>query len=223
MDDSFYKLTVSPIPNMGHFLQDRTAYLDQVWPRPPTQQTAVKPTNVGDFDSYFEFFTQERNIAATTESAVESYEDLLFIIKILQNHGPLELRQIIATIENGRPALAGKVTKLSHCIELAIRLWLMVNIRIIAPSDIFQHQTSIPWQDGDSLSKALASQFKHHRVDQTAKFSEFMNLYDMKRIGGIRIEWTNNLALHLTMKGSLIYIFHGVAVLKRMIDSGSST
>ncbi|KAI3335415.1 hypothetical protein F4824DRAFT_489607 [Ustulina deusta] len=190
---------------------EKETFLDQLWPR------------MSDFDFYFSFVDQERNPAAAEDHAITKFDDLFFIVSILQKHHSLEFGQIVTAIQNRRPDLPITSPKFSHSIELVVRLWLMMNIRNRMPSDLYQLQTSIPWHDNSSLSSVLTTHITRHQCDQGGKFSEYFNFYDMKRIGGIRVEWTNNLTLHLTMKGSLIYVFHGVSILKRMRESTSTS
>lgn len=199
--------------------EEKKIFLDQVWPTSAAPKTTASKTL--HFDAYFAFLNQERNSAVAADHAITNYDDLFFIVSILQNHGALEFRQVIETIQYSRPSLAATPSKLTCSIELVLRLWLMINIRNRMPTNIYQLQTSLPWQDNSSLSTVLAKHITRRTYDQSAKFSEYLNFYDMNRIGGFRVEWTNNLALHLTMKGSFVYVFHGVSVLKRMRESAA--
>ncbi|KAI1296112.1 hypothetical protein F5Y03DRAFT_296683 [Xylaria venustula] len=200
---------------------EKKAFLDQLWPTPSVHQTTMDRTV--DFECYFQFLEQERNPKSAQDHAIVTFADLFFIVHVLQNNHSWEFGQVVAAIQDRRPDLSVASPKFSNSIELAARLWLMMNIRNRMPSDLYQLQTSIPWHDSSSLRSVLATHITRHQCDQTVKFSEYLNFHDMKMIGGIKVEWTNNLTLHLTMKGPVVYVFHGVSILKRMRRSPSTT
>ena len=200
-------------------------YLDSSWPRPPSGDQTVVDDSV-NFDSYFEFLKQERNPAVAEDHAFAKFDDFFFILSVLKGYWTQSLEQVIDVIQTERPGLAITLSKLVHSIELVVRLWLLMDIRNRMPSNPYQLQTSIPWHDSSSLSSVLETYITSHQHSWDgviAKFPGYFNLYDMKRIGGIKVEWTNNLTLHLTMKGPVLYIFHGVSILRRICESASTS
>lgn len=152
------------------------------------------------------------------DHAIGNYEDVIYIVGIVRDNPTLPFTQIIDLVEN-RPALNTHPSEISFSIELAVRLWLMSNIRNRMTSNQSLLQTSIPWTDGESLRSVIANYVKKQPVTANEEFSEYMNVHDMRKIAGFRFKWTNDLNTHLMLRSSTIYIFHNVSVLKRMKES----
>ncbi|KAI1366710.1 hypothetical protein F5Y08DRAFT_351137 [Xylaria arbuscula] len=198
---------------------ERELYLSELWPIPSDSKEIAERD--GDFDHYFENLEILRrgNISilamgrlnqenSDCTHSITTFDDLFFIIKVLQSHPLLEKEHIFAKVRDSRPDLAPSIQKLTITIELALHLWLMYDLQ---------------WTTNSSLSTVLADHFSLHQCDQTATFSTTFNLYDMKRIAGFEVVWTYNLDLHLALVESRIFIFQGVSVLFRMLQSGSTS
>lgn len=90
------------------------------------------------------------------DHAIGNYEDVIYIVGIVRDNPTLPFTQIIDLVEN-RPALNTHPSEISFSIELAVRLWLMSNIRNRMTSNQSLLQTSIPWTDGESLRSVIAN------------------------------------------------------------------
>ena len=108
--------------------------------------------------------------------------------------------------------------KLSNSIELAVRLWLMVDIQNVKPGAYQTLHTAWPWPDASSLIDVVQSLRTQASPGVVAmrKFPEVFNAFDMKRMGGFEIRWTDNLSDHLCLDRKVIWLYYHVSVLMRM-------
>lgn len=85
---------------------------------------------------------------------------------------------------------------LNNSIDLAARLYLMVNIG--DSKYAVSSGTSLIWEKGN-LKDFLSNYFNDPCVlgDSNVKFENTFNAYSLKRIAGIKVKWTNNLIDHL--------------------------
>lgn len=93
-------------------------------------------------------------------------------------------------------------------INLAMRLWLMLPIggfrQVCGP------ERALEWENG-SVEDFLKQQFpKQHGPKESASLEKVFNARNLKRLGGIRIVWTNNLADHLRLRDddTKVSVFH---------------
>ena len=108
--------------------------------------------------------------------------------------------------------------KLSNSIELAVRLWLMIDIQNVKPGAYQTLSTAWPWPDSSSLVDVVRSM--RTRAPPGAvnirQFPEVFNAFDMKRMAGFEIRWTDNPSDHLCLDKNVIWLYYHVSVLKRM-------
>lgn len=127
------------------------------------------------------------------------------------------LREIMRQVY---PHLDGDAAKLSNSIELAARLWLMMNVRTPSELGAKTLETTLPWPDDASLVEILGRCFTTSTTAPTKtnqKFLRILNIYNLEKIGGFRIEWTDNLIDHLRLKEkNTLCIFYHVSVLRLM-------
>jgi hypothetical protein len=100
-----------------------------------------------------------------------------------------------------------KDIKLNNSINLALRLWLTVDIReeVFAPASF-----SIQWDDNSTLQDFVWRQFPSPRLTAALTEKETVTLLEsdftagnLWRIGGISIEWTYHLNEHLSFDREL--------------------
>jgi hypothetical protein len=220
--------TASPILQLPIFSSDvlsddvRETLLDKLWPL--AVHTLHPPQSLNDFEAYLRLFSQECRPAFRDQHAIESYGDMFFILEIVRGNPVATLAQLRALIANANASLAADEQKLSTSIELVVRLWFMINIRITMPSWPHLPYTSIPWPDNQSLAAVLHSRVSQPSTTQLTtqgNFFEYFNVFDMRRMAGFRVQWTNDLLDHLVVKGSSVYLYYHVSVLKRLEDSAS--
>ncbi len=199
-------------------LDTRVCFAERIWPRQPS--VPQSSDNILDLDPYFDYVQQECSPIFQQRHAVANFEDIVFIVEILRGNPTATFGEVKELIEGAKPewALGG----LHHSIELAVHLWLMSNARNIMPANVHQLQTSIPWPDDRSLQHVLKKHFSRDQTRSNGAFSAYLNFHDMKSIADVRVEWTSNLAVHLTMKGPVVYVFHCVSALRWMQKSSAT-
>jgi hypothetical protein len=208
--------TNTPLP------QDlKGALLDSLW---PLSGTPLPQQDSNYFEAYFTYFQQECNPAAQNYHAIQSFEDFVQIVQIVRGNPHASLTGIRSLLATVNPALCSDQTKLSVSIELVIRLWLLMSVRITMPVHSHLLEVSLPWPDNRSLVDVLRG---HLSVPQLVpipwaeSFSDYLNVVDVMKIANFRILWTGNLGEHLAVKGSCLYLFSHLSALKRLRESAS--
>jgi hypothetical protein len=161
-------------------------------------------------DSYFCYYqTQCELVRHGNDCSARSHLDIIKMVQLLQAQ--------TATREDIKSSLRSKLPKpeaddvedvLNNSVDLALRLWLMVNVggfrRILMPG------RSLHWTDG-YLRNFLISKFSLQKVlKEHVKLEKLFTAYNLARIAGIEIVWTSNLADHLRMQDddTRVAIFH---------------
>src|SRR3569833_148331 len=209
----------------GEDLTDETkrALVARLWPT-GCLETSADRLDTEDFSAFFNVFRHECNPVNQASHAAQTFNDLLFLLDVVRDHLDSPIQDIRSTVQTMRPTLAADEKKLSASIELVVRVWLMTNFRNLMPTDRHILQNSIPWPDHQSLVGALQKHIiepatMSRTVSMERHFPNHLNVDDLRKIGGFRIEWTDDLMYHLTLRGPTIYLFHHVSVLNRMRES----
>ena len=110
-------------------------------------------------------------------------------------------------------------------IFLAVRLWLMLNVGSPSTHTFAPGRTSPEWLPDQSLDAVISSCFP--TTDIGPKLSQWpssLNAYNLERIGGFAITWTDHLADHLYLNEDMdtISMYHHVQVLHGLHHSDSS-
>ncbi|KAH6612285.1 hypothetical protein B0J18DRAFT_470399 [Chaetomium sp. MPI-SDFR-AT-0129] len=198
----------------------KAAILENLWPLP----AGLAPQQTGQFSTYFAHFEQECSPSLSSYHSIRSFGDKFTILAIMKANSTLSLTDLLTIIRATNPALAADEDKLLASIEFTVRLWLMVNVRITMPAQRHVLALCLPWPKTQSLADVLQriTQPPISHISTTERFSDSLNVVDMRKIANIRVLWTSDLAEHLTMRGKFLYLFSQVAVLKRIRMSGTS-
>ena len=102
-------------------------------------------------------------------------------------------------------------------IFLAVRLWLMLNVGSSATNTLIWGSTTPEWLEHQSLDDIIDSCFP--LSDPSPRFSQWpssLHAYNLERIGGFQIHWTDHLADHLYLNEDMgtISVYHHVQVLR---------
>jgi hypothetical protein len=169
-------------------------------------------------ESYFRYCQTQCGLVVN-ECTAQSYEDIVEIVQVLQ--APEASREGIKS--SLRLSLTSSPTVnsdeiLSNTIDLAVRLWLMINIgdfqKILMPG------RPISWSQG-SLQNLITSIFCEKNVlKERVKLEKLFNAHNLSRIAGIQIVWTSNLADHLRMQDddTRVAVFHHVFFLENQLQ-----
>lgn len=203
-------------------------------PIPPGQRYAVvealwpmrTPTSVPEWDdwtAYFQYYTVQCRKAIEWRSGeyttVRMHSDLVSIAKDLRNGTPKE--QILAglrCLDTQQRSFEAKTNMAEGSLRLCVRLVIMVDIGPIS-RESYQGTTPLRWNGEQSdIGSLLVSHFqKSSALPGRNKFEESFTAFNLQRLAGLEILWTDNLVDHLRLieNDTKLYIFHHVAFLRR--------
>jgi hypothetical protein len=208
--------SVSPLAGL---LQDevseraRIAIRKELWP-----PSTPKVDTIGDWNSYFSYFEEQAHNALHDQGlhvAVRTHQHIVDIVRMFE--------QDISRVDV-RPYLESLCVKidveseiLENSMDLAARLYTMINI---GTNDyVVSSRTQLMWETG-TLKGFLAEWFGEPQVlnNSNVKFEKTFTAYNMDRIAGIKVRWTDNLADHLRMvdeDDKTVAVFHHAFFLSR--------
>ena len=182
-------------------------------------------------ESYFKYYTEElgllrKSISAeswqTACLAVQKYEDIFLIIDILRDHPGLRRPEIRQYLSSKLPS--SDASSVDRAINLAIRLWLMINVQEPEFEGLRYEATSIQWNNEQTLEVFIQSLFPHarwHATAQSSRIGPHFTVAFMQRVCGLRIEWTTSLHDHLRLdlQRKSLKVFPYKCYLQALIDS----
>ncbi|KAL9582190.1 MAG: hypothetical protein Q9212_003444 [Teloschistes hypoglaucus] len=152
---------------------------------------------------YFEYYLEQANIALHERGrhvSVASHNDIIEIVQALKDDVPID--QIISHLatENNDAGTDHDSESFANAVDLAVRLLTMMEIGNVPNSYISRRP--LEWKGG-SLRTFLYAEFPAsvRLIREHVKLERLFQLYNLERIAGIKIRWTNNLADHLRMIG----------------------
>ena len=153
--------------------------------------------------------------------AVKTCEDLFHIVDLLRGNGASQrpaIRQVLLLRFPSENELA-----LNRSINLAIRLWLMVNTQEPKFEGLRHEANSVQWNDCTSLREFLQSLFppaKWHVTAQSSRLGSHFTAAFMQDVCGLTIEWTTSLHDHLYLdrRRKALRIFPYKCHLQALID-----
>jgi hypothetical protein len=102
-------------------------------------------------------------------------------------------------------------------INLAVRLLLMIPIGPFLGSGItLRNETYLSWREG-TITELVSTTFSPQtQIQERVKLEKVFNARNLKRIAGMEIRWTSNLADHLRMRDedTAVELFHCASFLK---------
>jgi hypothetical protein len=171
-------------------------------------------------DSYFRYYQKQCElvrhgnecIAQDHRGIIEAVE-LLKILAATREEVKSNLK-----LKSPNPDADNIEDVLSNSIDLAARIWLMVNIggfrRVLMPG------RPLNWTEG-CLGDFMMSKFSREKVlKEHVKLEKLFNAYNLSRIAAIEIVWTSNLADHLRMQDddTRVAVFHHAFFLENRLE-----
>ncbi|KAL2270850.1 hypothetical protein VTJ83DRAFT_221 [Remersonia thermophila] len=233
--------------------------IDAFWPLPDQNCDNVLK-QILYFEPYFNHFQKEYRNPSKPSIAIQSYEDMVALLRIIKSNSTQSLNHLLTTIRT--TALATHITtatdeRLLSSIEFIVRCWLMINVNVVndmpeKPPQQYPYPKprvkELPWLRTESLAQTIRKnldpygygsggaedgqqaswpvspmgKLRQGKVPETDEFSPYLNVVDMERIAGFKINWTNTLAEHLTLRRKYLYLFSQVTALRRLEQSGTS-
>ena len=135
--------------------------------------------------------------------AASNYKDVLQIADVLASAGS---RCRVCVRGELRKATVFKDSddfSLNNSIDLALRLWLMLNIRQIR-RNVAPDTNTLQWNDDDTLSQFVKQQFPEAEEPMTSNASHRVDadftVVSLREYRGIDVKWTTSLEDHLRLK-----------------------
>jgi hypothetical protein len=163
--------------------------------------------------SYFDYY-QAQCIASTKDPnnncGVSTHLDVVNIVHLLRERNATRLSvkdSLMTTLS--RSGSTHFEEALQKAINLVIRLWLMIDVGDYM-NGIIPGQTRLCWAD-DSLQNLVKSEFINEPILQSKlKLEKTFMAFNLERVAGIKIFWTDNLADHLRMMDddTRVAVFH---------------
>jgi hypothetical protein len=197
----------------------KQALISCLWPSP-----TASCDDVDNFDAYFQYMNEECRSEMQSGHSIRTIVDLVDITDCLKSNTTIPMSELRNSLKHALPHLGNDTPKLSASIELAVRLWLMINVRNLMPNDPRTLQTALPWPDNSSLEVILKRQtLTSGAVPSGTRplIPDTVNAFEIERITSYRIVWTDDFLSHLLLDGRAIYLYYHVSVLKRIEESGS--
>lgn len=172
--------------------------------------------------------------------AIQTYRDLLELVEHLKTHRrdqrasiydffppspppdrQVQLRSLPSSPNQMLPPLFTRFSKcerdkIKNTIDLAVCLWLMLNIATPGLRN-FPGRSDLVWRENESLNDFIERSLPMTPpTSVSSRWPQSLNLYNLERIGGFEIVWTDHLADHLFLDEDLgtIKIYHHAYVLQ---------
>lgn len=206
-------LNISPID-----FHTRRAITESFWP--PKNLSSYQQGTL-DWGPYFEYYDRQCRAALIDRGRLvmaKTHQDVFDLIRCFDDHASREvirenLRLKLSTL--GRP---NENHSLDGAIDLAARLYLMVNIA--ADTRTISEQTRVAWTTG-SLKQCIEGHFQEQSIlsDVGVRLEPKFTAVNLESVAGIRIVPTDNLADHLRLmdRDDTVAVFCNVSFLRRHV------
>ena len=196
----------------------REAIVANLWP-----STQALPGSIDDFDAYFEYYKDQCRNQNRVDHVAQTQLDVVDIAQHINSNVASSLADLRHSLHRTFPRFPNDPAQLSNSIELTARLWLMINVQNKRLGGYHTLRPAWMWPATSSLVEVVQS-LRNRAVPGAGaiqRFPDVFNAFDLGRMGGFRMEWTDNLANHLSLEGKTIYLYYHVSALRRMETSVS--
>ncbi|KAK7756030.1 hypothetical protein SLS62_001973 [Diatrype stigma] len=175
-----------------------------------------------NLSAYLEYYSLQWHAIATYSGGryvtVRKYSDIVDIVKLLRQGEPKE--SILQNLEAGQATNTATPEAYENSVNLAARLLTMLQIGIVKYQAVSRH--CLLWEGG-SLADFIKTRFDQPQVlsYQHMKLPKGFNAWSMNVIGGLRIQFTENLDDHLLLidDDTKVLIFHHASFLECQYES----
>lgn len=177
--------------------------------------------DIRQWDVYLHYYTAECKRAIEYDhgeyTTIRTHEDVRTIARRLRRgQSKEEIMRLLVQQDTQKRAMDIRTRMAEGSVRLVARLMSMIDIGPL-PYGI-QGRAALPWDDkGSNLQTILAEYFqKAPPVAGKVKFGCDFTVFNIHRFGGLKIQWTNNLANHLRLMDddTTLCIFHHVTFLR---------
>ncbi|KUI68104.1 hypothetical protein VM1G_03662 [Cytospora mali] len=165
---------------------------------------------VGEFTEFFQSYSAKlrqlqisaigSNLWIINQLAARNHEDILCICKALASKKHLKRAEIRYMLQASFSQHEDKA--LDRSVDLALRLWLMTNIRDNALGGDEPKKSSAQWDDTETLQDLIHRLFPTSDTKLTvreARLGPTFNAAYLFDICGLELDWTDNLQDHLLL------------------------
>ena len=206
-------LNISPIDS-----RIRTAITEQFWP--PTD-LPIYQQKLLDWEPYFKYYDRQCRAALVDRGRfvmAKTHQDIITLIRCFDNGISREAIREGLRLKLTTPDRSNADEILEGAIDLAARLYLMVNIAV--DTRTISEQTRLEWTTGE-LKQCVQAYFHEPQVLSDAGFrlEPTFTAANLERIAGIRVVPTDNLADHLRLmdRDGTVAVFCNVSFLRRHV------
>jgi hypothetical protein len=197
---------------------DRQAFIQHLWP----VNTHLTPydnavLNNLEWNTFFSYYNSQRAYAQYL--VTRTHQQVIDMATLLKNgSSKQQIEQYLEALFT-RPTWTAedKREMKESSIAFAIRILLMIRVGSVGPPSISSAKT-YEWNNNGSLKALFSTEFPRIPSVQPLKpFPENFNLLNLTRLCNIQVEWTSNLADHLTYSKTYhprLMIFHHATFLK---------
>ncbi|KAF2625647.1 hypothetical protein BU25DRAFT_432621 [Macroventuria anomochaeta] len=204
-------LNISPID-----FKTRHAIKEKFWP--PTTLPTYQQDSL-DWEPYFRYYDRQCQAALVDRGRfvmAKTHQDILDLIHGFDNGLPRESIKESLKLKLSTRGRSNEDEILDGAIDLAARLYLMVNVAV--DTRMISVQTRLQWATGD-LKQCLQAHFGEPHVlsDSGLRLEPTFTAANFEYIAGIRVVPTDNLADHLRLmdRDDTVAVFCNVSFLRR--------
>lgn len=170
---------------------------------------ALRGGQFGALQEYFDYYNEELELLRTGISeetwqtrglAAKTFEDVFYVVNILRDNGDAR-RSEIRSFLLARFCSSDELG-LNRSINLAIRLWLMINAQEPQFEGLRHEATCVQWDDETTLRAFIQKLFpkSHWQITaQSSRLGPHFTAAFMQRVCGLSIQWTTSLHDHLRL------------------------
>jgi hypothetical protein len=190
----------------------RADIINGLWPRKPSLRLHQDDL---DWNAYFAYYT--RQSVQWNHASARTHQDVIDTARLLEQLASRgSIKDVLKANSGSLKPAEDDDEPHEGSINLTARLLLMLDIGVL--QNAFSGRTPLIWKD-ESLKDFVHEYFSDPPVlDCTGvKFEKVFTAYNLERIGGMEIEWTDNLADHLRITSNddkKIAIFHHASFLQ---------
>lgn len=154
--------------------------------------------------------------------AAQEEGDICFVIKIIQSNVSLTRPAIREALAHRFPNATSH--GLNRSIDLALRLWLMLNFQVREFETLRHQATCLGWDDQTTLQARIQKLFPNARWKVTpasSRLGPHFTAAFLKSVCGIQIEWTTSLCDHLRLdrRSGTLRVFPFKGYVERLLAS----
>lgn len=174
------------------------------------------------FQAYLLYYKNQCQFEIQSDHSAKSLRDIEKIVAHINQNPTVPKDELRRSLNAKYQHFSDNADHMSNSIELAVRLWLMVNIRTLSTSKAINLDTSLSWPESASISDVARSYFlgptsRHGWLRTKQRFSRLLTVHNLEKIGGFHIEWTDNLIDHLRLRNNdAVCLYYHVEILRRM-------